>query len=334
MLNRRLRPFQPDDFAPFHAMVSDYEIVKMLGNWPYPAQPEYTRARMFTPEAKAGAVMVIEVGGAFAGTIGGADGGIGYALAREYWGRGLASWALGEMLDRMFDGTALAAATACVWHGNPASERVLIKNGFRMIGECEDFCKARNERLKNNSFRLSRADWARAQPLSLTTERLIIEPFEGGEAEALSALMNDPDIARMMATIPYPFTKAEAQIWLEARVFKHEIGPDQGFVAKVSLLDGTLIGFVGIGGAPVNTAYAFGRAYWGQGYATEAMQAFLAHCTRIFALKEITAGAMFDNPASKAVLHKLGFEPDGEKPHKASGRVEKARLLLYRKINH
>ncbi len=332
MINRRLRPFQAGDFEPFHAMVSDYEIVKMLGSWPYPAEPEFTRARMFTADAKAGLVLVIEVEGAFAGTIGGVTGGIGYALARKYWGRGMASWALGEMLNRMFSGTALEAATACVWHGNPASERVLTKNGFRMVGECEDFCKARNERLKNNSFEISRADWARTQPLSLTTERLIIEPFIGGETEALSALMNDPDIARMMATIPHPFTKADAQNWLEDRVFTHDI--DHGFVAKVSLHNGTLIGFVGIGGAPVNTAYAFGRAHWGQGYATEAMQVFLAHCIRVFALKEITAGAMFDNPASTAVLHKLGFEPDGEKPHKASGRLEKARLLLYRKINH
>jgi len=333
MDNCRLRRFREGDFAALHAIVSDYEVAKMLGSWPHPAEAEFTRMRMETPVAKAGQVLVIEVDRALAGTIGGV-GGISYMLGREYWGRGIASWAVTEMLKRMFEGTQLKNTSACVWHGNPASEKVLTKNGFTMVGVCEGFCKARNETLKNNSFLLNRAEWARQQPLKLKTERLLIESFAGHEAATLSSLMNDPDIARMMATIPYPFSEQDAAAWLAERIFSHEIGPDKGFVAKVSLLNGTLIGFVGIGGEPVNTAYAFGRAYWGQGYATEAMQAFLAHCTRIFALTEITAGAMFDNPASAAVLTKLGFKQAGEKRHKASGRVEKARLLLYRKINH
>jgi len=39
---------------------------------------------------------------------------------------------------------------------------------------------------------------------------------------------------------------------------------------------------------------------------------------------------MFDNPASHRVLEKLGFDKTGEKMHKASGRLEKAPLFLYR----
>jgi len=157
MDSRRLRPFRPDDFEDFHAIVSDYEVVKMLGSWPFPADPAFTRARMETPEAQAGQVLVIEVDGSFAGTIGGV-GGLGYMLGQAYWGRGIASWAVGEMVRRMFSDPVIEAITACVWHGNPASERVLTKNGFCKVGECEDFCKARGERLTYNSFLLRRAD--------------------------------------------------------------------------------------------------------------------------------------------------------------------------------
>ncbi len=328
----RLRRFRPDDFEAFHAIVSDYQVVKMLGSWPYPAQEAFTCMRMETPEAKAGQVLVIEVDGEFAGTIGGLSRGIGYMLGQAFWGRGIGTWAVREMVQRMFEGSDVDEITASAWVDNPASARVLEKCGFKRTGAGEFFGKARGGTLAFNDFSLSRADWARGQALSLKTARLIIEPFIGHEAAALSALMNDPDIARMMATIPHPFSEVEAQAWLDERAFTHDI--EKGFVAKVSLYDGTLVGFVGIGGAPVNTAYAFGRAHWGQGYATEAMLVFLAHCTRTFGLTEITAGAVFDNPASAAVLHKLGFEHVGEKQHKASGRVEKARLLLYRKINH
>ncbi len=328
----KLRLFRPDDFDVFHAIVSDFEVVKMLASWPFPAEEAFTRMRMQTPEAKAGQVLVIEVDGALAGSIGGVAGGLGYMLGRAFWGRGVATWAVGEMVQRMFEGSDISEVTASAWADNPASARVLEKCGFRRSGAGVDTCKARGEVVNDHDFCLSRADWARGRALALQTKRLVIAPFDGTEAGELSALMNDPDIARMMATIPHPFAEAAAQAWLDARVFAHDI--EKGFVAKVSLHDGTLIGFVGIGGAPVNTAYAFGRAYWGQGYATEAMGAFLNHCTRVFAFKEITAGAMFDNPASQAVLGKLGFAQVGEKRHKASGRVEKARLLLYRKINH
>ncbi len=154
----RLRPFRPDDFEAFHAIVSDYEVVKMLGSWPFPAEEAFTRMRMNTPEAKAGQVLVIEVEGALAGTIG-RVGGVGYMRGRSFWGRGVATWAVGEMVARMFEGRDLDAVTACVWQDNPASARVLAKNGFRLVGQGEDVCKARGETLTYNSFRLTRDQW-------------------------------------------------------------------------------------------------------------------------------------------------------------------------------
>ncbi len=325
----KLRPFQDADFEAFHAIVSDYDVVKMLGSWPFPSEPDFTRMRMNTPEAKAGQVLVIEVDGKLAGTIGGMSRGIGYMLGRAFWGRGVGTWAVREMVRRVFEGSDIGEVTASAWQDNVAYARVLEKCGFKSVGAGEFYGKARGETLEYDDFSLSRAAWARGQPLALQTDRLVIAPFAGNEAAALSTLMNDPDIARMMATIPHPFTEVDAQKWLDERVFSHVIGDENGFCAKVSLHNGTLIGFVGIGGAPVNTAYAFGRAYWGQGYATEAMQVFLTHCTRTFSLTEITAGAMFDNPASKAVLGKLGFVQVGEKMHKPSGRDEEALLWLY-----
>jgi len=159
MDSRRLRPFRSDDFEAFHAIVSDYEIVKMLVIWPYPAEPDFTRTRMNTPEARAGQVLVIEESGAFAGCVGIMTGGLGYMLGQGFSGRGLATWAVGEILDRLFGESGFAEVTACVWHDNPASERVLLKNGFRRVGDCEDYCEARGERLKNNRFSLGHADW-------------------------------------------------------------------------------------------------------------------------------------------------------------------------------
>lgn len=325
----KLRPFRESDFDAFHAIVSDYQVVKMLGSWPFPAEPSFTRMRMNTPEAKAGQVKVIEVDGKVAGSIGAMTGGLGYMIGRAFWGHGVATWAVRTVVRQMFETLDIDDVKASAWQDNAASARVLEKCGFAGTSAGEDVCKARGTVVKYKDFSLNRADWARAQTFALRTERLVIEPFLGNEAAALSLLMNDIDVARMMATIPHPFTELDAQSWLDARPFEHEIADNAGFGAKVCLLDGTLVGFVGIGGAPVNTAYAFGRAYWRLGYATEAMQAFIEHCTRTFALKEITAGAMHDNPASQSVLEKLGFEKVGEEQHRPSGRIKKETLWLY-----
>ena len=73
--------------------------------------------------------------GAVAGTIGcWEDGGrrfVGYWIGREFWGRGLATQALAEVLD-VVD---VRPVYAYVVEGNVASIRVLEKCGFVKVGE-------------------------------------------------------------------------------------------------------------------------------------------------------------------------------------------------------
>ena len=330
MDNLELRKIDVSDFEAFHSMMSEYDVVKMTGSWPWPPDPDFTISRLVTPQAKSGAISAIVLDGQYIGQISVVNGELGYMLDKRHWGQGIATWALKEKLKLVFEGSNTAELSACIWIDNPASAAVLKKNGFVKTGDCEDYCKARDARLGLENFVLSRTDWARAQPLNIKTARLTITPFIGTEASELSNLMNDAEIASMMATIPHPFTVQDATAWLNERPFAHEIGAEQGFTAKICLQNGTLIGFVGIGGEPVNTAYALGREFWGNGYITEAMHGFLDHVTKTFTLVEITAGAMFDNPASQRVLEKLGFMQIGEEQHKASGRLEKATLFLYR----
>ena len=333
----RLRPFLADDFEAFHAIVSDYEVVKMLGSWPFPAEAAFTRMRMETPEAKVGQVLVIEVDGAFAGTIGGMSRGIGYMLGRAFWGRGIATWAVREMVRRMFEGSNIGEVTASAWLDNAASMRVLEKCGFRRSGAGEFYGKARGETLGYTDFSLSRADWARAQPIDLQTDRLQIGALALSDAEDFSRILDDPNVAWMMGSISTPFTKADAEQWIAARMEPDGIG----CFAKISLKDGTTIGFTRLSvGRLANSkkdfsiGYAIGKEFRGHGYATEAMRAFIEKYMAVYALDRVSAGVMCDNPASIRILEKLGFAKVGERMHLVKGRVEKARLLLYRKINH
>ena len=63
---------------------------------------------------------------------------IGYAIAPAFQGRGLATDAVAQMVQRAFEATAVRAVDAhTLGHANP-STRVLEKSGFKKIGEASD----------------------------------------------------------------------------------------------------------------------------------------------------------------------------------------------------
>lgn len=55
---------------------------------------------------------------------------LGYWLGEPYWGRGLAARAVSALLPYAFDELLFIRLQALVYSGNPASMRVLEKNGF------------------------------------------------------------------------------------------------------------------------------------------------------------------------------------------------------------
>tara|TARA_R110002124_G_scaffold18258_15_gene75026 strand:- start:33 stop:1046 length:1014 start_codon:yes stop_codon:yes gene_type:complete len=321
-----LRNFRPDDFAPMLDIVADYRVVEMVGSWPWPAQPAFTKMRLTTPEAQAGKVQAICVNGVLAGTIGLARGEIGYLLGRRFWGQGVASKAVATMLARGFRREDLAEIRAGVWADNPASARVLLKNGFELTGSGSDFGRARNCVCPINRFTLRRDVWARNTPMRIVTARLEIAPFQPDDAPRFAQIMDDADIARMLQSIPHPFTPDLAADWIARRQWAGRPGFCLGIRQR-----GRLIGWVGMGGAPLSIAYALGRDDWGQGFASEAVAGFLAELHARFGPQVLLAGAYADNPASARVLEKLGFIKFGEIDGKSDARLEPRRMLQYRR---
>jgi RimJ/RimL family protein N-acetyltransferase len=79
---------------------------------------------------------------------------------------------------------------------------------------------------------------------------------------------------------------------------------------------GRLIGDCGlhrletVGGNPVEITYHLARAYWNQGYATEAARCLLTHGFMALGLWEIVAAINPENVASARVAQNLGLRPD------------------------
>jgi RimJ/RimL family protein N-acetyltransferase len=85
---------------------------------------------------------------------------LGFALAPEAWGKGLATEAAGAMIDAGFSLTPAVEILASVRVENEASKAVLGKCGFQLIGAGLQGAPARGGMVECLSFRLARADWS------------------------------------------------------------------------------------------------------------------------------------------------------------------------------
>jgi RimJ/RimL family protein N-acetyltransferase len=85
---------------------------------------------------------------------------LGYVLAPEVWGKGLATEAAGAMINAAFGLTPTLEVLASVRVENEASRRVLEKCGFALIGTGLQGAPARGGMVECHSLRLARPDWA------------------------------------------------------------------------------------------------------------------------------------------------------------------------------
>src|SRR5580704_7709902 len=115
----------------------------------------------------------------------------------------------------------------------------------------------------------------------ITTGRLVIRPPDDGDRHDIVAEVNDFDVARMLAKVPYPYRLGDAEAFL--RSIK---GNGERSLALSITLAGRVIGGIGLTdiGTKSEFGYWLGRSHWGKGYATEAGKALLA---RVFAAYDI-----------------------------------------------
>lgn len=135
-----LRSAQPDDAVALAALANDRHVWRNMRDlFPHPHTLQHAQEfieRQSKPSPSR--IFVIEVGGAVAGACGvhpltdvyarGAE--VGYWLGAPFHGRGVATKAVGALSRFAFEELGLARLQAGVFEWNPASARVLEKNGY------------------------------------------------------------------------------------------------------------------------------------------------------------------------------------------------------------
>lgn len=151
--------------------------------------------------------------------------------------------------------------------------------------------------------------------LPIFTERLALRAYEPDDLDQLHAILyGDPasmallggarDLAGTRASIERSMVQQEHSGYSFWPVFERE--------------SGLLIGEAGLcplapGGPDIALGYAFGRDFWGLGYATEVGRTILAEAFGQLELQRVVAITREANTRSRNVLGKLGFRLDGRR---------------------
>ena len=137
---------------------------------------------------------------------------------------------------------------------------------------------------------------------------LVLREWTDGDADALVAAINDPEIAYWIPTIPHPYTEDDARAFLRGDVVPAEY-------RLAMTLAGAIVGGIGMG---VNAHDYRGRiGYWvaasarGQGICTRALRTLSRHGLDELALQRLDLITDPENVASQRVAEKVGYQREG-----------------------
>ncbi|MGQ0672685.1 MAG: GNAT family N-acetyltransferase [Hyphomicrobium sp.] len=160
----------------------------------------------------------------------------------------------------------------------------------------------------------------------MQSTRLTYRPLDYSDAARIAELAGDWDVARMTARIPHPYSLVQAHHWIGSL--------EPGEFVRIVEFGGRLIGAVGYVPSPdrsVEIGYWIGRPWWGQGFATEAAEALIAHCFAAGEIPRLTCCHFIDNPASERIIRKLGFRLTGTCSAWCEARGEQVATLRYQR---
>lgn len=151
--------------------------------------------------------------------------------------------------------------------------------------------------------------------ISISTDRLVLRPFEAGDVPALAEMMND-ELITAWTTAPHPYTTADARDWALRRA-PEERTSGRGIVFAVTeFLTSRLVGAVYLRNTDWHTLCAeasYVTAPWarGEGYACESVLAAAQWLFRDQKFERLEMRTAADNTAAQQVAQKIGCISEG-----------------------
>ncbi|MGB9377492.1 MAG: GNAT family N-acetyltransferase [Mycobacteriales bacterium] len=150
---------------------------------------------------------------------------------------------------------------------------------------------------------------------TIETARLILRRWRPADIAPMAAINADDEVMRWIgAGVGIPYDRTEASLAAAERHWD-ELG--YGWFAVEVRDTGMLAGLAGLGipddipdvMPAVEIGWRLGRAFWGQGIATEAARASLRFAFADRGMDRILGIHQIGNHASERIMHKLGMRP-------------------------
>ena len=142
------------------------------------------------------------------------------------------------------------------------------------------------------------------------TARLGCRRWQARDLDDVFAVYSDEEGARWVGD-GLPITYQECERWMEVTFNNYE-KRGYGMFALIDRQSGALVGFCGLvhpgNQAEVEIKYAFYKAHWGKGYASEIVPAMLSYAANKLGVDRVIATVAEGNRASQRVLLKSGME--------------------------
>jgi len=143
-----------------------------------------------------------------------------------------------------------------------------------------------------------------------------LTPVREGDQPAYVEHLADKGISDFMLLIPHPYTKNDAEFWVQLCLKAQQTQPHTTEFA-IRREDGFLIGAIGVtlhtgkGAHRGELGYWLAKPYRGRGVMTRTVKAVVAYGFATLGLQRIEATAFTHNPASQRVLERAGLTREG-----------------------
>ena len=153
--------------------------------------------------------------------------------------------------------------------------------------------------------------------MELKTNRLILRDLKEADKKVLPSLVNDLDVSRYLAVVPFPYTQKDADWFVEHCKEEYKKKPRENYELGIELQETReLVGVIGL--TDVNTwnnratlGYWLAKNYWRRGYMYEALQGLLQYAFTKLNLNRIDISADIRNEASNNLIKKIGSTFEG-----------------------
>lgn len=242
-----------------------------------------------------------------------------YWLGKQYWGKGIATWALKEFLAHHNPTRPIYARVA---KDNLGSRRVLEKCGFKIIGESKGFANARGQEIEEFLLELMEHDGA-AMYSMVSIERANVE-----DVPEIKQVLSETWRATYGSFLSQATINTVTSVWHSPDRLAAEIQNPRIFFGVARTGDGAIIGLTTVGQISDDTV-VLSRLYVHPQYQRQGVgsQLLQAGITAFPATRTLRLEVEENNHSAYTFYHHHGFHETESKEERVEGDVIKVMVM-------